>query len=204
MCLLPHSRLLLLVLLFLFRWRRPLSCRECLSRLANGALYALRGFRFRRSRFRTRRGSLVMLGHFHHDVTRPLLVAERPAHRRGTNSLPSRPFVHEACRHKKRIHVTRVAGILGFALGVCDGASQNLFYFPRHALLCEPQRLQRIFRAMSADQIDYQARLFGRDAKECRFRDGLNFWRSLMDRSPMSRTLMNRTLMNLIRHFLFS
>ena len=139
-----------------------------------------------------------MLGHFHHDVARPLLVAERPAHRRGTNSLPSRPFVHEACRHEKRIHVERVAGILGFALGVCDGASQNLFDFPRHALLCEPQRLQRIFRAMSADQIDYQARLLRRDANESRFRDGLNCCRSLMDRSVLSRSVMN-----LIRHSYF-
>ena len=92
-----------------------------------------------------------MLGHFHDDVARPLLIAEAAAHRRRTQPLPSRPFVDETARDEERVHVERFAGIFRFALRIGDRAAQSLFHFFRHALFREAQRLQSFFRALAAN-----------------------------------------------------
>ena len=106
---------------------------------------------FGRCRCSAIRCGSVMLGHFHDDVARPLLITEPAAHRRGTQSLPSRPFIHEAARDEQRVHVERFARIIGFALRVGDGAAQSLLDFLRHALFREAQRLQSFFRALAAN-----------------------------------------------------
>ncbi len=145
-----------------------------LASLPHGALHALRCLRFGRCCRRTVRRGAVMLGHLHDDMARALLITEAAAHRRGTHALPSRSFVDEAGRHVERVHVERCAGVVRLALGIGDGAAQRLLDVLRHALLGEAQCLQRIFRALAANQVNHQPRLLRRNADEPRVRHALD------------------------------
>src|SRR5712692_2835373 len=101
MCLLPQSRLLLLLSLLHAR----LFPGQHLARLAHGAAHALVRFRFGcRSRHALFCGD-VMLGNAHQDVAGAPLITERPAHRRRTQPLPARTFVDKCLRNVQRIHV---------------------------------------------------------------------------------------------------
>ena len=127
-------------------------------------------------------GRLQMLGDGHLDMAGALLVTEAAAHRRGTHALPARTFVHAAVRHVERVHVERCAGIVRLAFGVGDRAAQRLFHVFRDALLGELQRLQGLFRALAADQIDHQPRLLRRHAHKPRDRRAFNLTVSLFCR----------------------
>src|SRR5208282_4708836 len=105
------------------------------------------------------------LRHGHLDVAGALLVAEGTAERRGPDALPARAFVHETFRDVQVVHVERSPGILGLALRVGDGAAQDFFDIARHALAGEAQDVERLLRALPADQIHDQARLLRRDAR---------------------------------------
>ena len=115
-----------------------------------------------------------MLGNFHQNMAGALLISETAAHRRRTHALPTRPFIHEAARHKQFVHVQRLAGIFRLAFGVGDGAAQRLLNILGHALLRELQRVQRFFRAPSANQVYHQPRLLRRNARVTRLGDSLN------------------------------
>src|SRR6266403_1128995 len=109
-------------------------------------------------------GGDMVLGNADENVRGALLVAERAAHRRGTQPLPARTFVDVRLAHEEPVDVERRAGIIGFALGVGDGAAKHFFNVLCGALRRVAQRLQRVLSLLPADQIDHQARLLRRHA----------------------------------------
>src|SRR5579864_8981119 len=129
MCFVPQTSLLLLFLL-----RLLCAFLERLARFSHCAFHALRCLRFRCCRRSTIRCRTMMLRHFHDDVAGPLLITEAAAHWRGTQSLPSWPFVDEAARDEERVHVERLARIFGFALGIGNRAAESFLHFFRHSL----------------------------------------------------------------------
>ncbi len=106
----------------------------------------------------------MVLENADHDVAGAPLIPERAAHRRRTQPLPARAFVHKAPRNEQVIDVERRAGVFRLALGVGNRAAQHLFDVARRALLGEPQNLQRVFGALPADQVDDQTNLLRRHA----------------------------------------
>src|SRR6202034_2209040 len=152
MCFLTQNRLLLLL-----RFLRALL--DSLAGFSDRTLHAFRGSFFGRRFLGAGLCGAYVLGHIHHDVAGPLLIPEAAAHRRRTHALPPRPFVHKTAGHEQLIDVERRAGIVRLALRIGDRAAQRLLDFLRHALLGETQRLQRIFGALAADQVDHQPRL---------------------------------------------
>ena len=106
----------------------------------------------------------MMLGNSNPQMRGALLVAECAAHRRRTQPLPARAFVHKALVDEQLIDIERRAGIFRFAFRVGDRAAQQLFDRPCRALRREPQRLQRVLHLAPANQVDHQARLLRRHA----------------------------------------
>jgi len=96
-----------------------------------------------------------MLRYFHNNMSGALLITKAAAHRRGTHTLPSRAFVHVTAGYEQRVHVQRFACVFRFALGICDRAAQRFLDFLGYSLLRESQSVQRSFRALTANQIDY-------------------------------------------------
>src|SRR5262249_59041991 len=70
------------------------------------------------------RGNMV-LGNANPKMRGALLITERPAHRRGTQPLPARAFIHERLRNVKLIHVERCSSVVGLLFRIGDGTAQN-------------------------------------------------------------------------------
>src|SRR5580700_734936 len=165
MCFLTQTILLLL----LFRFLLLGALLKSLASLANCSADALGSLRFFRGGCYSIRSGAVMLGYFHHNMCRTLLVSKSTAHRRRTHTLPPRPFVHVTASHEQRVHIQRFARVFCFAFGIRDGAAQRFLDFLRHALLRKTQSVQRFFGAHTANQIDHQPRLLWRHADVSRF-----------------------------------
>src|SRR5712664_2760950 len=103
-----------------------------------------------------------------------LLIAECATHRRGTQPLPARAFVHEAGVYEQFVDIERCARILRLAFGVADRAAQNFFDVLGRALGRVAQRLQRRLRLLPADQVHHQTRLLRRHPHMAGQRVGLN------------------------------
>src|ERR1700730_16462569 len=110
----------------------------------------------------------MVLGYANPDMRGALLVAECAAHRRGTETLPARAFVHETLADKEPVDIERRASIFSLALGVGDGAAQHFFNVLRGALRRVAERVQRVLRALPTNQIDNQAGLLRRHAHMAR------------------------------------
>src|SRR2546429_67037 len=70
-----------------------------------------------------------MLGHAHPKMRSALLVAKRPAHRRGAQPLPARSFIHKTLRYEQLVHVERrstfsmcFAARFGVYFSVCNAS----------------------------------------------------------------------------------
>ena len=95
-----------------------------------------------------------------------LLVAECPAHRRRTDSLPAGAFVDVAGVDVQHVHVERRAGIFGFAFGIGDGAAQNFFDVLRGTLERELQSVQRVLRMSPAEARSVMDLIRGQKAQD--------------------------------------
>ena len=104
----------------------------------------------------------VMFGHAYPQVRGALLVAKRPAHRRGAQPLPARPFIHKALRHEQLIHIQGRSRVVRLTLGIGDCAAQHLFDVFGRALRRVLQCLQSVLRFLPADQIHHQPRFLRR------------------------------------------
>ncbi len=143
---------------------RSLLAGQRLANPARGAANTLLRFGFRFNGRHAFRGGDMMLGDADPQMRGALLVAECAAHRRGTQTLPARAFVHVTGVDVQLVHVERRAGIFGLAFGIGDGAAQHLFNVLRGTLLREVQRVQRVLGLLPANQIHHQASLLRRHA----------------------------------------
>src|ERR1700691_4983705 len=147
MCFLPQT--ILLLLLFRFLLLRALL--KSFASLANCSANALGSLRFLGGCCYSVGCCAVMLGYFHHDMCRTLLISKSTAHRRRTHALPSRPFIHVTAGDEQRVHIQRFTGIFRLAFCIRDSTAKRLLNFFCHALLCKPQSVQRFFRAHTAN-----------------------------------------------------
>jgi len=106
----------------------------------------------------------MVLGNAHENMRGALLVAERAAHRRGTQPLPARTFVDVRLAHEEPVDVERRAGIIGLRSALAMALRSTFSMLLCGALRRVAQRLQRVLSLLPADQIDHQARLLRRHA----------------------------------------
>src|SRR5579872_2262352 len=125
---LPTERLLLALFL-----RRVRLAGQSLAHATRGTTHALLRFGFSLVCRNAFRRSDVMLGNSDPQMRRALLIAECAAHRRRTQPLPARAFIHEALVDEQLIDIERRAGVFGLALRIGNGAAQQLFDRPGRA-----------------------------------------------------------------------
>src|ERR1700681_2269969 len=91
-----------------------------------------------------------------------LLVAERPAHRRGTQTFPARAFIHKTFGDVQFIDVERRSSVFRFALCIGNRAAQDFFNVLGGTLLRVAQGMQGVLSFLPTNQIHYQPRLLRR------------------------------------------
>src|SRR5262249_32314818 len=118
-----------------------LLARQSLANAPRGSANALVRFLFRNVSGMAFGRCNMMLSNTNPEMRSALLVAECAAHRRRTQPLPARPFVHERFRNVKLVHIKRCSSVISFLLSISDGAAQNFLNMFRRALWRVAKRL---------------------------------------------------------------
>src|SRR5690349_1621452 len=130
-----------------------LLARQSLANATRGTANALVRFLFRNVGGVTFCRSNVMFGDTDPNMRGALLVAERAAHRRGTQTLPARALVDECLGDEELLDIERSTGVFGLLFRVGNGAAENFFDVLGCTLWREAKRFERILHFLAADQI---------------------------------------------------